>query len=165
MFELLRTIFKVHWGAIWAIALLHIFTFIPASMVFWMEKSRQNHLYYFGVIASVAIITSWVFHTVTSDVKNNIRHFTIKMELLFAILAVLSAPFLLTFYLQTAVLLSNFFETTVQSQYAGPNRLISALVIFAFYNLFFFGDLVRSLKRKKIPVEPFKPALNFPGKT
>jgi len=149
MFDLIKAIFKYHSGAVSALALLHIFTFIPASMVFWMEKEGNSHLVYYAFVAAVAILTSWVMHWVTRDVKSSVKHYMIKMELILVAGAILAAPFLLTFYFETAVFFSNFFEQVYSFSYFGPNRLFSAVIAFAFYNLFFYKDLIESLKRKK----------------
>ena len=153
MFNLLKTIFKYHRGAVSAVALLHIFVFIPASMVFWFEKQEQLHILYYTLIAAVAVITSWIFAWITGDIKQSTKHFIFKMEIIFAILAALAAPFLLTFYFETAVFFSNFFEEVYSFEYFGPNRALSAAIIFVFYNLFFSKDLiasVRGLMRKNI---------------
>ena len=153
MFDLIKSIFKYHRGAVSAIALLHIFTFIPASMVFWTEKGEQYHIAYYAFVAAVAVISSWVLYWVTRDVKSRVKHYMIKMEMIFVIGAILSAPFLLTFYYETAVFFMNFFEQAYTFSYFGPNRLISAAVIFIFYNLFFIKDLAASLKRKNIATQ------------
>jgi len=150
MFDLIKAIFKYHRGAVSALALLHIFTFIPASMVFWMQGDSQVHLVYYAFIAAVAILASWVLHWVTRDAKAVVKHYMTKMEIIFALAAVLSAPFLLTFYFYTAVFFSNFFEEVYSFSYFGPGRIVSAAIVFAFYNLFFIGDLAAAFKKKKI---------------
>lgn len=151
MFELLKVIFKNHRGAVTSLAMLHIFTFIPAAMVFWMQEGETNHIVYYSFIASVAIISSWVLHWVTKEARYTVKHYHIKMELFFMIMAILAAPFLLTFYIKTALFFSNFFEYIIKDSYNGPNRLISAAVVFGFYHLFFIGDLFRK-KNKTEPV-------------
>jgi len=148
MFDLIKSIFKYHRGAITAIALLHIFTFIPAAMVFWLEKQENLHIVYYFFIAAVAVITSWVMGIVTKDAKPNVKHYLIKMELVFLIISFLAAPFLLTFYFETAIFFSNFFEEIISHSYFGPNRIVSMAVIFVFYNLFFYKELFLKIFRK-----------------
>ncbi len=149
MFNLIKSIFKYHRGAISAIALIHVFVLIPASMVFWLEETQSMHLVYYALLASVAVITSWIFWWVTRDIKNSTKHFLLKMETAFAVLAFLAAPFLLTFYFDMALYFANFFEQVYSTQYFGPNRLISSLVAFAFYNVFFVRDIIKSTTKKE----------------
>jgi small-conductance mechanosensitive channel len=146
MFNLIKAIFKYHRGAISAIALLHVFTFIPASMVFWFEEQKNMHLVYYALIAAVAVLTSWIFSWVTKDIKPTTKHFLLKIEIAFAILALLAAPFLLTFYFGTAIFFLNFFEQNYSILYTGPNRAISAAIVFVFYNLFFAKDIIKSFR-------------------
>jgi len=153
MFDLIKSIFRQHRGAMTAIALLHIFTFIPAAMVFWLENEINPHIIYYFFIAAVAIITSWIMSTITKESRPTVSHYLIKMEIIFAIMAFLAAPFLLTFYFETAVFFANFFEKVFSPEYLGPNRIISAAIIFIFYNLFFYRELARSIVKKfKKPV-------------
>jgi hypothetical protein len=154
MFEFLKSIFKHHRGAISAIALLHVFTFIPAATVFWFEQEPKFHVVYYAFAASVATLTSWVLSWVTRDIRYSIKHYFVKTEIMLAVMAILAAPFLLTFYLGTAVYFANFFEQVYPANYLGPNRAISAIVIFVFYNLFFYKDLISIIKNRKrnIPI-------------
>lgn len=143
MFELLKTIFKYHRGAITAVALVNIFTFIPAATVFWLEP--EKHLYYYGFIAAAAIITSWIFHWTTKEAREMVKYFNVKMVSFLLILAFLLAPVLLTFYFSTAIFFANFFEVIYPNVYQGPDRAVSYLVTFGFYNLFFLWDYVKGL--------------------
>src|SRR3989304_4458214 len=96
MLDMLKSVFKYHRGAITAVAMMNIFTFIPAATVFWLDA--ENHIYYYGLIAAVAILTSWIFHWTTKEARESTNHFSFKMILFFLILAFLAAPILLTFY-------------------------------------------------------------------
>jgi len=153
MFDLIKIIFKQHMGAISAIALLHVFTFIPAAMVFWLEKESSSHIIYYFFAGAVAVVTSWVMSISTKESVPNVKHYLIKMEMILIIMALLAAPFLLTFYFETAIFFSNFFEQIVSPNYFGPNRAISAVVIFVFYNLFFYRRIFNALKRKNIATQ------------
>jgi len=143
MFEIIKSIFKYHRGAFTAVSVMQLFTFIPAATIFW--TTRENHIYYFMFAGAIAVIASWVFHWTTKDVRDSVKHFNIKMIILFIILAFLAAPVLLTFYFKVAIYFANFFVVVYPSDYRGPDRLISFLVVFAFYNLFFLVDYIKSI--------------------
>lgn len=149
MLELLRSVLKEHKVGIYTIALIHIFILIPASMVFWFETERNLHLVYYITVAAVGVITSGIFKSIVWDKKDMTKHFMLKIEISLAVLAILSSAFLLTFYFQTAVFFSNFFEYIYSFEYFGPNRALSAVIIFVFYNLFFYRDLIASLRKKE----------------
>ncbi len=157
MFDLIKAVFAQHRGAVSALALLHIFTFIPAAMVFWLENDPAHHLVYYAFIAAVAAITSWVLSAITKGAKPDVNHYVIKMEVTFVLLALIVAPFLLTFYLKTAVFFANSFGQVYPDVYTGPNRAVSATVVFLFYNLFFYKDLFAGLIKKKTTALPSQP--------
>ena len=145
MLELIKSIFKYHRGAFTAVSLLQAFTFIPAATVFGLVK--QDHIYYYAFSAAVAVIASWVFHWTTNEARDVVKHYSIKMIAFFLVLAFLAAPVLLTFYFRIAIYFANFFEVLYPSGYGGPDRLISFLVVFGFYNLFFLGDYFKAIAR------------------
>jgi len=141
MFEIAKSVFRYHRGAVTSVSVLNIFTFIPAATVFWLDP--EGHIYYYSLIAAAAIISSWIFHWTTREARSEVRHFFIKMFLFFLVLAFIAAPLLLTFYFNTALFFANFFEVVYPNIYRGPDRVISYLITAGFYNLFFIGDYIK----------------------
>lgn len=160
MLELLRSILKEHRVGIYTIALIHIFILIPSSMVFWFEPDKKLHLVYYITVAAVGAITSIIFKSIVWGKKDVTKRFMAKVEIMLALTAIISSALLLTFYFQTAVFFSNFFEYVYSVEYFGPNRLLSAAIIFVFYNLFFYRDLIRSMRKNKT-VEHITPKIGI----
>ncbi|MEM4336921.1 MAG: hypothetical protein QXG86_02870 [Candidatus Woesearchaeota archaeon] len=143
MFEIIKIIFGKHKGAFTSIALINIFTLIPAATIYWLET--EEHIFYYALIASVSTVTSWIFYSITKEIKSSIKNFYVKIAVLLLVLAFCMCPLLLTFYFRVALFFANFFEVIYPSIYAGPNRIISFITAFIFYNLFFIPAYLKNI--------------------
>jgi hypothetical protein len=129
-------------AALTAVFLLHIFTFIPASILLWLESNGNNFYYVFA--GGIAIITGWIVLEAGIDlikaIPNFRKGFLFPVNILFFLLYFVFGYSVPEFYYRVAAFLA-----PVELNYAGPNRILVFFIVMVGYNLFFIPKI---LKRK-----------------
>ena len=62
MIQFFKFVIKKARGAMTCLLMLYCFTLIPLAMFFWMTE--KYHALYYSIIASVALITGWIYHQI-----------------------------------------------------------------------------------------------------
>lgn len=120
-------------AALTAVFLLHIFTFIPASILLWLE-SDINYFYYIFAFG-IAVITGWIILEAGKDLIKTLanfrKEFLLPVNIFFLLLYLIFGYGTSEFYYRTA----DFFAQGSLS-YAGPSRILVFFIVIAGYNLF-----------------------------
>lgn len=128
-------------GALSALFLIHIFTFIPASILLWFAEKEQHYVYYLFA-GGIAVITSWIVLASGEDfiktINNFKKEFLLPANIFFIILYLLFCYGVSEFYFIIAELFAPF-----EVVYVGPSRLVTFLVVMACYNSFLIPKIFR----------------------
>ncbi len=129
-------------AALTAVFLIHIFTFIPASILLWLEGERHYMFYIFA--GGIAIITGWVILEAGKDLINAVpsfrKDFLFPANILFFAFYLIFGYGIPEFYYRVAVFFAPF-----ELDYVGPSRILVFFIMIIGYNLFL---VPRMLKKK-----------------
>ena len=128
-------------AALTAVFLIHIFTFIPASILLWLESDTTYFYYIFA--GGIAIITGWIMLEAGIDliktVPNFRKEFLFPTNIFFFLLYLIFGYSVPEFYYQVAKYFSSF-----DIEYHGPSKILVFLIMMVCYNLFFVPRIIKN---------------------
>lgn len=137
-----------------SLIVLYSFTFIPLAYVFTMYL--EHYWYYYTFTFMLAILSSWIFYNVVSDVLSSgtsVSNILVEYQSICLIICILFIvlPLIIVDYanfLSGAVIDFMFLDFGAKYPgYSGPQIILSCVIFFFFFNFFLFIDYFKNKVR------------------